>query len=102
MTTPNYFKKETDRIVYGNYDNTISLLTISGFAKNETWNVENIEYFETRDEDNDLVGNASFDFMVGNIRKFSLPRLLGIFTDDGTGIVTQTDVTEALDFFTLP
>jgi hypothetical protein len=93
MTTPNYFKQESDRLIYGSIADAVSTPVIIGFAKNGSWNIENIEH---------TASDASLDFVVGNIRKFSLSKVVGIFTDDGSGVVEQTTASGALDFFTLP
>lgn len=96
MTTPNYFKKETDRMTYGLY-NEDDGVSFTGFAKNESWNIENVNYFLNPDGEK----NADFDFMVGNIRKFNI-KALGIYLDiDGTPAL-QTALAPVLAFFITP
>jgi hypothetical protein len=96
MAQPNYFRRNSANLEFGNYDSDTEILEITGAFPTGDWCIKDVVRFD--DGGNT---NAIMPFFLGGIRQFTVKAFSIWLEVEGTPL-QSTNVDEILDFFMNP
>ena len=96
MTQPNYFKRNSANLEFGNFDPDTETITITGSFPTGDWCIKDIARFTDGEST-----NANLPFFLGGIRQFTVRAFSAWCDIDGTPL-QSTNLDEILSFFLNP